>query len=51
MNIIFVLLFEDNAIRTAHTEYFLPNLEIKDDNVVVDGRNFFDQALRNDLRT
>ena len=25
----FVLLFEDNTVRTGHTEYFIPKIEIK----------------------
>ena len=28
VNRVFVLLFEDNVVRTGHTEYFLPKVEI-----------------------
>ena len=50
LNIHFVLSFEDNAVRTAHTGYFLPILEIKDYNIMIDGKNF-NQLVKNDLRT
>ena len=29
VNKLFVLLFKDNAVRTGHTGYFLPKVEIK----------------------
>ena len=35
---LFILLFENNDNRTAHTEYFLQNVKIKDSNVVIDGQ-------------
>ena len=31
--------------------FFFPTVEIKDYNVMIHGRNFFDQPTRNDLRT
>ena len=37
------LLFENVDDRQVHTKYFMSNVEIKDYNVVIDGRNFFDQ--------
>ena len=40
VNRLFVAL-EDNAIREGHTEYILPKVKIKDYNVTVHGRNFF----------
>ena len=36
----FVLSFESNADRTAHTKYYLPTVEIKDYNVMTDGKCF-----------
>ena len=39
---LFVLLFENENDRTSHSTYYLPKLEIKDYNVMIDGRNFFD---------
>ena len=44
------LLFEDNVARTAHRKYFLPKVEINDDNSVVDGKNIFDEPLKNYVR-
>ena len=35
----------------THTGYFLPKVEIKDFNVIIDGGNFFDQSIRNDRIT
>ena len=32
-------------------EIFLPAVEIKDYHVMVDGRSFFDQTVKHDLRT
>ena len=31
-------------------EIFFPTVEIKDYNVMIDGQNFFDQTVKNDLR-
>ena len=51
VNRLFVLSFENKVDRTVQTKYFLPNVEIKDYNVMIDGRKFFDQPVKNDLRT
>ena len=40
-----------NANRTRHTGYFLPKIEIRDNNLMIDGRNLSDQLVENDLRT
>ena len=37
--------------REVHTGYCLPKVEIKDYNVMINGRNFFDQPVKTDLRT
>ena len=50
VNRLFVLSFEVNAIRTGHTTCFLPAVEINDYNVLIDGKNFFDQPVKSDLR-
>lgn len=47
----FKLSFENNVVRTGHTEYYLPNLEIKDYKVMIDGWNFLDQPVKNDIST
>ena len=51
VNRIFVLAFENNAQRTSNKRYYLPNIEIKDYNVTIDGKNFFDQPIKNDKVT
>ena len=40
-NRLFVLSFENEEDRTVHTKYYLPPVEIKDCNVMIDGKNFF----------
>ena len=34
-----------------HKGYYIPNVEIKDYNVMIDGKNFFDQPVKNDKVT
>ena len=51
VNRLFVLSFENNAHRTRHTWYFLAKGEIRDYNVMMDRQNFFDQPVKNYLRT
>ena len=50
MNRIFVLSFEVNTDRTGHIEYFFPKAEVKDYRDIIDGRNVFDQAVKNDTK-
>ena len=47
----FVLAFEDDAQRTSNKRYYIPNVEIKDYNVMTDGKNFFDQPIKNNKLT
>ena len=51
VNRIFVLVFENDAQRTSNKKYYTPNVEIKDYNVMIDGKNFFDQPIKNDKVT
>ena len=37
--------------RTSNKIYYLPNVEIKDYNAMIDGKNFFDQPVNNDKVT
>ena len=37
--------------RTSHSGYYLPKVEIKDYNVKIDGKNFFDQPINNCIKT
>ena len=46
VNRLFVLSFENENDRTSHSTYYLPKVEIKDYNVMIDGRNFFDQPIK-----
>ena len=45
LNRFFVLPFENENGRTSHSTYYLPKVEIKDYNVMIDGRNFFYQLI------
>ena len=45
VNRIFVLSFENEDQRKSHSKYYFPKVEIKGYNVMIDGRNFFDQAI------
>ena len=48
---LFVLSLENEDDRTSHSIYYLPKVEIKDYNVMIDGKNFFDQPINSDLKT
>ena len=55
VNRLFVLSFEiieENNVKKDHRDYFLhyyvPNVEIKDFNVLIDGKNFFDLPVKNE---
>ena len=50
-NRLFVLSFENINDRIAHTEHFLPTIEIKYYNVMIDGQNFFVEPVKNNLIT
>ena len=50
VNKLFVLAFEDDTQRTSRKRY-LPNVEIKDYNVMIDGKNVFDQPIKNNKIT
>ena len=47
----FVLPYEDDDQRISNKRYYIPNVEIKDYNVMIDGKNFFDQPVKNDKVT
>ena len=51
VNRLFVLAFENDTQRTSHSGYYLPNVEIKKYNVMINGENVFDQLIRNDKVT
>ena len=51
VNRLFVLAFENDAQRIGNKRYYIPNVEIKDCNVMIGGKNFFDQPVQNDKVT
>ena len=42
VNRLFVLLFENKEDRTSFLKYYVPKVEIKDFNVLIAGKGFFD---------
>ena len=46
-----MLSFENENDRTSHSTYYHPKVEIKDYNVMIDGRNFFDQPINSMSKT
>ena len=51
VNRFFVLAFENDDDRTSDEEYYLPTVEIKDYNIMINGENFFDQPIKNNKVT
>ena len=51
VNTLFILAFENDAQRISNKRYYIPNVEIKDYNVMTDGKNFFVQPIKNDKVT
>ena len=51
VNRLFVLAFENDNHRTIHDRYYLPIVEIKDYNIMINGENFFDQPVKNNKVT
>ena len=47
INRLFVLLFENTDGRSSYRIYYLAPVEIKNYNVVIDGRKMFDQLVKN----
>ena len=51
VNRLFVLAFENDDNRTTHNTYYLPNVEIKDYNIMINSENFFNQPIKNNKVT
>ena len=51
VNRLFVLALENDEQRASDRRYYFPNVEIKDYNVMIDGKNVFDQSVKNDKVT
>ena len=53
-NRLFVLSFSRNNNtdnRDSFSDYYVPNVEIKDFNVLIDGKSFFDLPVKNEEET
>ena len=56
MNRLFVLSFDntengnDKVERDSHRKYFLPRVDIANYNVLIDGRNFYDQPINDQIK-
>ena len=48
---LFVLTFEKEDQKKSHSPYYPPKVEIKDYNVMIDGKNFFDQPINSMTKT
>ena len=48
---LFALAFENDTQRTNAKGYFLPNVELKDYNIMINGEIFFDQPVKNNKVT
>ena len=46
-----MLAFENDTQRTGAKGYYLPNVELKNYNIMINGENFFDQPVKNDKVT
>ena len=44
VNRLFVLSFENEDDRTSYLKYYVPSVQIKDFNMLIDGKGFFDMA-------
>ena len=51
VNRLFLLSFENENNRKVHTGYYLPKVEIKNYNVMIDGKSFFDQPITSSMIT
>ena len=47
VNRLFVLSFENEEDRKSYYKYYVPNVEIKDYNVLIDGNAFFELPVKN----
>ena len=47
VNILFVLSLENEEDRNSFSKYYVPKVEIKKFNVLIDGKSFFDVSVKN----
>ena len=56
VNRMFVLAFDDTengnkkVERDSHRKYFLPRIDITNYNILIDGRNFYDQSINDQIK-
>ena len=46
-----MLAFENDTQRTGAKGYYLPNVELKNYNIMINGENFFEQPVKNNKVT
>ena len=51
VNRLFVLAFENDNDRTSDEKYYLPTVEIKDYNIMINDQNYFDHPIKNNKVT
>ena len=51
VNRLFALSFKNENDRTSFSKYYTPNVEIKDFNVLIDSKSFFDVPVKNKKET
>ena len=51
VNRLFVLSFENEDDRRSFSKYYVPNVQIKDFNLLIDGKSFFDMPTKNEEET
>ena len=51
VNRLFVFSFENKNDRTSFSKYCTPNVQIKDLNLLIDGKSFFDMPIKNNEET
>ena len=47
VNRLFIFSFENEEHRASFSKYYTPKVEIKDFNVLIDGKSFFDVLVKN----
>ena len=47
---LFVAAFPHDLLRNNDRRYFIPTTNVRDYNILIDGRNFYDQNISEDLR-
>ena len=53
MNRLFILAFNNGAIRIerdSHRKYFVPRVNITNYNVLIDGKNFYDEPFNDQIK-